>query len=195
MQIQDILFTRTRGALLALFFLSPHQSFHVREALRRIDAGQGTTQREIQQLWKAGLLIRRRESNRVFYQANRDHFVFEPLRALLERTAGPVGEMHRALRSVRTNVDWAFIYGSIAKETAAASSDLDLMVVGRVSFEKIVKLVRPYQDKLGREINPSVYDREEFIKKLAEKDPFLHNIVTGPKKFVIGDSRELEKLV
>lgn len=195
MQIQDVLFARTKGAILALYFLNPAQKLHLREVVRRLGTGHSTVQKEVQQLWKSGLLTRHREGKRIEYQANPESLVFHQLRALLERTAGPVGELHRALRLIRSDIDVAFIYGSVAADTASVSSDLDLMVIGRVSFEKVVKLVRPAQDRLGREINPSVYPRLEFSRKIKDGDPFLQNIVTGAKKFVIGDSLELENLV
>lgn len=194
MKLQQALFTKTRGAILALYFLNPGQRFHLREVVRRLGSGHSTIQKEVQQLWKAGLVTRRRQGNRVEYQANAESFVFHELRALLERTAGPVGALYKALRSLRSEIDVAFIYGSVASNTATASSDVDVMVIGRTSFEKVVRAVTPVQNALGLEVNPSVYPRHEFMTKLQAKDPFLQNIVAGAKKLVIGDPRELANL-
>lgn len=194
MKLQNVLFTRTRGAILALYFLHPGQRFHLREVVRRLESGHSTVQKEVQQLWKAGLLTRRREGKRIVYQANADHFVFHELRALLDRTVGPVGALYGALRSLKSGIDVAFVYGSLASDTATPSSDVDVMVVGRTSFDEVVRAITPVQDALGVEVNPSVYPRHEFASKLKAKDPFLEAIVAGPKRFVIGDARELADL-
>jgi predicted nucleotidyltransferase len=195
MNLQQALFTRTRGAVLTLYFLNPKQRFHIREVVRQIGSGHSTVQYELQRLWKAGLLTRHRHGNRIEYQANPESFVFHELAALLERTAGPVGKLYKALRSLRSDIDVAFIYGSVASDTATAESDVDVMVIGRASFAQVVRAITPVQDALGLEVNPSVYPREEFVAKLKTKDPFLQNILAGAKKFVIGDARELAGLV
>lgn len=194
MKILDALFTKTRSAVLALFFLNPHQSFHVREVVRRVDSGHSTVQSEVQRLWKAGLLTRRREDRRVEYRANPECFVFDQLRALLDRTAGPVAVLHKALRALRSDIDVAFVYGSVASDTATLASDVDVMVIGRATFAAVVRALSPVQDKLGREVNPSVFPRAEFVTRLRANDPFLRSILAGSKKFVIGDARELAAL-
>lgn len=190
----ETLFTKTRGAVLSLFFLHPTQRFHLREVVRRISSGHSTVQKEVQQLWKAGLLTRRREGKRLEYQANPDSFIFHELRALLERTAGAVGTLHKALRPLKAHIDVAFVYGSVASDSAKPSSDVDVMVIGRASFAQVVRALTPVQDKIGMEVNPSVFPRREFVAKLKAGDPFLQNILAGAKKFVIGDARELARM-
>lgn len=194
MKILHTLFTQTRAAVLALYFLNPGRRFHVREVVRRLDSGHSTVQREIQQLWKAGILTRRRDGKRIEYQANPDSFVFQELKALLERTAGPVGVLHKALRPLKSSIDVAFVFGSVASDTATESSDVDVLVIGRATFAQVVRALTPVQDELGMEVNPSVYPRPEFLAKLKAQDPFLQNIVTGAKKFVIGDTSDLAAL-
>lgn len=194
MQLHETLFARTKGAVLALYFLNPGQRFHVREVVRRLGTGHSMVQKEVQSLWKSGLLSQHRHGKRLEYQANEQSFVYHQLRALLERTAGPVGELHEVLRPLVPVIDLAFIYGSVASNTAKPGSDLDLLVVGHASFAQVVRAVRPAQDSIGMEINPSVYPRQEFLAKVQAADPFLQTILKGPKKFVIGDERELAGL-
>jgi predicted nucleotidyltransferase len=194
MKAHEVLFPGTRRGVLALYFLNPQQRFFLREVARRLKSGHSTIQKEVEHLWKAGLLTRHREGRRIEYQANREAFAFEELRALLERTVGWVGGLHEALRPLRKDIDCAFIYGSIAADTATAESDVDLMVIGDVPFEKVVRAVRRVQDELGREVNPSVFTRSEFREKLAAGVPFLKRVMAGPKKFIIGEARELEAM-
>lgn len=89
------LFTKTRAAVLGLYLLDPHARFHVREAVRRLRMGQGTVQKEIGALWKAGLLVQHREGQRLAYQANTASEAFQPLAMLL---AGAVRGSSRSVR-------------------------------------------------------------------------------------------------
>jgi predicted nucleotidyltransferase len=49
------------------------------------------------------------------------------------------------------------VYGSIAKGEENQRSDVDLLVVGDVTFTEAVKALSSAQEALGREINPTVY--------------------------------------
>jgi len=68
------------------------------------------------------------------------------------------------------------------------------MVIGSCGFGEVVAAIGRIQDKLGREINPSVYPADEFRKKTAAGHHFLKTVLKGPKVFLIGDENELEKL-
>jgi len=89
----------------------------------------------------------------------------------------------------------AFVYGSVANGVFRAASDVDLFIVGSVSFAQVVSALRPAQDMLRREVNPSVYPPEEFRRRVAEGNPFLTTVVREPKVFLIGGERELAELV
>ena len=82
------LFGKTRRALLALFYGHPEQSFYLREIARAVGAGQGAVQRELAHLTAAGLLVRLRRGNQVFYQANPQTPIFSELKSLIVKTAG-----------------------------------------------------------------------------------------------------------
>jgi hypothetical protein len=75
-----------------------------------------------------------------------------------------------------------------------ASSDVDLMVVGDVSFSDVVSTLAKIETKLGREVNPTVYGPREFREKLAAKNHFLSTVAKEKKLFVIGDEREFRRL-
>src|SRR5207302_3885784 len=68
----DLLFGRTRGAVLALLYGRADQSFYTREIAREVDASVGAVQRELENLSKVELILRKSVGSQVFYQANRD---------------------------------------------------------------------------------------------------------------------------
>jgi predicted nucleotidyltransferase len=88
----------------------------------------------------------------------------------------------------------AFIFGSVAQGKAKATSDIDLLVVGAVSFPAVVEACHRGQERLGREVNPVVMSKAAFQTKHREQDRFVSRVLKEPKIFLIGDASELGKL-
>jgi DNA-binding transcriptional ArsR family regulator len=189
-----VLFGKTKRAILAYLFMHPEESFYLRQIIRNLGLGPGAVQRELSGLSEAGLIVREVKGNQVYYQANRKSPIFEELKSLMVKTAGVAEVLKGALNELREKISIAFIYGSMAAGTHRNTSDVDLMIIGQVSFKEAVAALRSAQEKLGREVNPSVYSPQEFEKKLAEGHHFLKSVSTSPKIFLIGEDRELTKL-
>ena len=193
-QLTSALFGKTKRSVLALLFTQPDKSFYVREITRFCGLGQGTVQRELQHLTEAGILTRRRQGNQVLYQANQDCPIFNELKSLVIKTAGVGDILRKAFTKIKNKIQAAFIFGSFAKGENRSASDIDLMVIGDISFREVVSHLQSPQELLGREINPSVYTSGEFQKKLALKHHFISTIVKEPKIMLIGEEHELTKL-
>lgn len=188
------LFGQTRGALLALLYGHADQSFYVRQLVREIGAGHGAIQRELKQLVKLGLLQRRAQGNQVLYQANPESPIFPEIRSLIAKTAGVHDAIHSALEGLLAGIRVAFIYGSVARQTERANSDIDLMVLGNVAFSEVVAALSPAQTLLNREINPTVFSVSEFGSKLKSGNHFLRAVMAAKKIVVVGTEHELAKL-
>src|SRR5207247_10491988 len=76
----------TRGAILALLYGRADQSFYTRQIAREVDASVGAVQRELENLSKVGLIVRKSVGSQVFYQANRETPIFSEMRALVHKT-------------------------------------------------------------------------------------------------------------
>jgi len=188
------LFGKTRGSILALLYGHSDEAFYVRQIIRVLSAGQGAVQRELKTLSEAGIICRRMEGHQVYYQANRDSPIFGDLQALVTKTFGVADVLRAALAGLSDRVLVAFVYGSVAKGAAKADSDVDLLIVGSATFAEVVSALRPAQERLSREVNPSVYPPAEFRRKLAEGSRFLATVVRERKIFVLGDDHELAAL-
>jgi hypothetical protein len=81
----NLLFGRTRGAILALLYGRADQSFYTRQIAREVDASVGAVQRELEDLSKVGLIIRSSVGSQVFYQANRHAPIFREMQALVKQ--------------------------------------------------------------------------------------------------------------
>lgn len=188
------MFGKTQRALLGLFFVRPEQSFYLRQIVRMAGIGQGAAQRELARWVEAGLLVRTRRGNQVYYQANTASSVFAELKGLTVKTAGMADVLREALAGLSDRITVAFVYGSVARGAEKTGSDVDVVVVGVVTFGEIAAALRNAQEQLGREVNPTVYTVREFRKKLEGGHHFLTSTMSAPKLFLIGGERELERL-
>ena len=193
--LADVLFGKGRGAILALLYGHPDESFYYRQITRQLDGlSVGSVQRELDTLSKLGLINRSAVGKQVFYGANRKHPVFQELRVLVAKTAGAIHILHSALVPLAERISFAFIYGSMARQEEKAESDIDLMIVGGVTLEEVLACLSEVEESLGRAVNPTVYSLAEFRKKLSSGNHFLNSVVRGQKVLLIGNEDELRKM-
>lgn len=191
--ILDALLPKTRQGILAAMFVQPEKTWYASELARRMGVPSSSLQRELQDLTDAGILKNHRKGQMTYYQVNADSPVFPDLRGLLLKTAGLVDVLADDLKPLTVKLRFAFVYGSIASGKERSDSDIDLMVVGRVSPAELALPLRHSRELLGREINPSVYTAEEFDKRRAAKDHFLTTVLAKPRLFVVGSKDDLGK--
>lgn len=193
-QMASALFGKSRRAVLGLLYGHADQSFYVRQIVRSVGLGQGTVQRELARLAAAGILSQRHEGNQVYFQANPQSPVFPELKSLVVKTMGVGDVLQFGLQKLASRINVAFVYGSLASGKESRKSDVDLMVVGKVTFGEVAAALNSAQESIGREVNASVYSPTDFKKKLKTGHHFLTALLPSPKIFLIGDQRELEKL-
>jgi len=192
--LADLLFGRTRGAILALLYGHADQSFYTRQIAREVNASVGAVQRELENLSKVGLIVRSSVGSQVFYQTNRDAPIFREMQALVNKTIGVFSVLRSALHPLSKRIVVAFVYGSVAREEERAQSDVDLMVVGKATLDEVLSRLNTVEKNIGRPINPTVYSVAEFRSKVASGNHFLTAVLQGKKIFLLGNEDELRKV-
>lgn len=190
--ITSFLFSGYRRQVLGLLLLHPEMRYHVREIARLTNTTAGSLHRELSKLAKAHVLIRDESSNHVYYQANTAFPIFEELASILRKTSGLADVLVEALAPLAEKIEAAFIFGSVGRGTETAGSDIDVLIIGDISFADAVKAFYPAQTILKREINPKVYIKSEWEKLMKEHSSFAKEILDGPKIFIIGTINDIE---
>ena len=195
MTVADLLFpAQYRRKALALLLLRPDEQFHAREIARVTGSSPGAMAKELDQLQRAGLLERTPMGNQARYSANRLHPVFPELSALLKKTVGLADVLSAALAPWAARIDVAFVFGSIARATEHAGSDVDVAIIGAIDFATVVDAIHPAQDLIHREINPKVFSAAEWREKHQSGSVFVRELIEKPKIFVIGGQHDLDLL-
>ena len=188
------LFGKTRQAVLALLYGRTDSSFYTKQILDAVRIGRGTVQRELKNLTDTGIIIREVQGRQVYYRANARCPIFDELKSIVRKTFGVADVFRQSLATVVDKIRVAFIFGSIARSADDRKSDIDVMVVGAISFGDVVSLLSSAEEKLGREINAVVYPIAEFKQKVKEDHHFVKTVLEGEKIFLIGDEGELRRL-
>jgi predicted nucleotidyltransferase len=130
--------------------------------------------------------------NQKRYRANSGSPIFEELRAIVRKTFGLADELRNALRPLAGRILVAFVYGSVAKGTDSASSDIDLMVISdALSYQDLLAALAETEVRLKRKVNPMFYSTAELERRRSEANDFVLRVLEQPKLFVIGGPHEL----
>jgi len=190
--ITTFLFPEYRRRVLGLLLLHPDTRYHVRELARLTNTAAGSLHRELSKLAKAQVLIREVSGHQVYYQANSTFPIFEELASILRKTSGLVDILASALTPFTEKIEAAFVFGSVGSGTENSGSDVDVLIIGELSFSDAVTALYPAQAIVNREINPKVYQRTEWQKLVDNKDAFAQEILKKQKLFIIGTVDDLE---
>ncbi len=193
-QLVEVLFGAYRRQILALLLLRVDESFYVREIERLTGVPAGSLHRELKLLTDAGLLQRSVTGNQVRYQVDRACPIQEELAGIFRKTAGLADVLREALAPMASKIRLAFAFGSMAQGKERATSDVDVLVVGAVSFAAVVEALSKAGERLRREVNPVVMTTAAFEAKRAGRDRFVARVAREPKIFLLGDAGEFAEL-
>ena len=191
--LAEILSSRIRSEIFRMLFGVNDEALHMREIERRSGLSIGTIQQEVKKLLRLNLIIKRKDGNRIYYQANKEHPLFAEIRSLVLKTVGLVDFFRKALEA-DPNIKLAFVFGSIARQEEKDKSDVDLMIIGDIGMRQLTGLLSGVSGQVGREINPHALSIKEFLKRKKAKDHFLIQVLESPKLFIIGNENELAEL-
>lgn len=193
--IETLIGSRLRAKVLGWLFTHPDERFFVRQLTILIKEDSTNVSRELTRLEKTGILVSTKEGKQKYYQVNRRSPVFNELHGLILKTVGMGDIIRKAMESRIHDIRLSFVFGSVADKTENRLSDIDLLIVGNITFGEMVDLLSPAEKALDRELNPVVYSLTEFNRRLLENHYFISNILSGDKIFIVGDENELKSLV
>ena len=191
--LRALVLSEARAKVLTALFSERGRAFYQRELERVTDLPVVAVQRQLRRLSSAGLVAVGTAGGRRVYSADTRSAVYEEIASIVRKLRGPVAALRSAL-AVRRRVQLAFVFGSFATGSATASSDVDLMVLGDDSARLVRAALAVAERELRRSINEHVMTTQEWKARLRKRDPFLSNVRTEPKLWVIGEEDELARL-
>jgi len=190
MDIASIFKSKTRKELFRLYFTNPESEYYLRELERLFDIPVSMIRKELLRLEENGIFMSTKKGNLTYFYLNKSYPLFDELKSIVFKTIGIKGLLKGVLEKIK-DIEVAFIYGSYAKNEENAASDIDLFVMGKSDEDKLVMELGRLEKLLKREINYSLYTKDDFEKKKRQKDSFVWDLLENPKVFLIGNENDL----
>jgi predicted nucleotidyltransferase len=191
MSIATALFSDSQARVYRWLFGQPNRSFHLSELRRLTGLGSASLQRELRKLADSGLVSSERVGNLRCFRANPESPVLSELVTLTRKTLGLQPMLSDALAPLVPRLRAAWVYGSVARQTDTAASDVDVMVIGDdLTLREVLERLLPVEKELGRKINPTCYSVAEFASRRSEPDSFVSRVLAQPILPLIGELNE-----
>lgn len=128
--------------------------------------------------------VKQLENSNVFYSVNTEFILYEEIKTLLTRSqvlyerdfVKKVSEIGKLKLLILTGI---FVNRNESK--------IDLLIVGKMNKNKLIKLISDLELELGKEVNFTVMENKEFMYRRDITDVFLYDILEGKKVVVIDE--------
>lgn len=180
--------SEARVKILNMFLTKPDGQYYLRQLARDLDLQVNSVRRELLNLEQLGLIIpvisETKSKEKKYYAVSRDFLLFNEIKSLFIKaqllTTKDFVENVQKICTPRLFVLTGFFTGN-------SDSKTDLLIVGKVNKDKLVKLIKELEESINREINYTIMDEKEFTYRQEIFDVFLHRLMEG-KKIVITDN-------
>jgi predicted nucleotidyltransferase len=191
--ISNALFSKVQQRVLALIFGHPERSFYTSEIVRRVRSGTGAVERELSRLQRSGLVSVERIGNQKHFRANRESPVFGELQSLVLKTVGLTEPLKEALEPYSDQIKTAFVFGSVAKGSDTAQSDIDVMLIGdELDYSGLYTALQKAESILQRKVNPLFVSPQDWRRKVSQEGSFINKISAQSKLFIFGSEGDVQ---
>lgn len=193
MGLADPLFTKVQQRVLGVLFGHPERSFFANEVIALADSGIGAVQREMVRLAFVGLITVKPVGRQKHYQANPDSPVFNELCGIVQKTFGLAEPLRAALAPLAAQISAAFVFGSVAKHSDTASSDIDILILSdTLEYPDVIQALQVAEPGLGRTISATLFTPKDWREKRKSGNSFVERVASQPKIFLTGTEADLE---
>ena len=189
MTMKDLLISKVRVRVIKLFLTNPDSQFYVRQISRKVGSEINAVRRELGRLHRIGFLKKSGRGNRLFYSVKPDFVFLDELLGMVVKETG-LGRALLEKKEELGKINFVLLSKAFAKGRISKPSEIDLLIVGKVSTPLLTKLVEDEQQRLGHEVNYTVLTSEEFDFRKRRKDPFIVDVLSQPRIILLGNEEK-----
>lgn len=191
--LERLFTSKTRISILEEFLLNPGTEYHIRELARIVKTTPIYVQKELKNLESLGLLGSRKKGNMVLYKLQIKSPIVVDLKRIFLKTES-IG--HAIMEELDTQkIKFALIFGSFAKGVETPTSDVDMLIIGNVNENDILRSISKTERRIGREINFILWTEKEFLQKVRENIPLIKEISKTPIIMIVGNENEFKRSI
>jgi len=190
--LQNIIPSKTRRKILALFFQNINESFHLRKVAREVDEEINAVKRELDILEAEGLLRKEKRLNKVIYSLNSKYFFYDEFLRIFTKRCNLIQLIMKNFSKIG-KLRYIVLSHKFAKRQKVSEGGVYLLLIGTVVLPEVTKIIAEEEKNYGSEINYTVMTEEEFNFRKKNNDPFIWSFLKQPKIMIIGEEEMLMK--
>jgi predicted nucleotidyltransferase len=190
--LEKLFTSRARVKILKLLIFNPEE-FHLREMARRTKVSAPYMRKELENLKALNLILESSKGNMRLFKINKSSPIFGELKRIFLKTEVLGDFLKKSLE--KNEIKYSLIFGSFASGKESESSDIDVLIIGKINEKELLETIRNAEKETGREINYILWSEKEFQKKAKEKNHLLQDIISKPVIMLTGDENEFGRLV
>lgn len=179
--LDTLITSKTRIKLLLKFFSNPANRAYLRSIATEFGESTNAIRLELNRLSEAGILLEKKEGNKVTYGANLIHPLFPEISSIVRKYLGLDQVIEKVLNKLG-DIEQAYIVGDYA--LGKDSGTIQLWIVGTPNQEYLSALTEKAEQLIHRKINTVVWDANQWLGFQSELKEYSHVQVWG------GDSPE-----
>ena len=180
----------TARRALDLLASAPGHEFHTREIARRVSADPHSAQLALDHLLQAGAVTSRRVGNLRLWSLDATSKRVESIRSLLRHESRVTGLLSEGLGRM-SGVRVAVIFGSFASGEDKSGSDIDVLIIGEVDWDRLARLSETVTGHVRRDVNFVVWSDAELSDPKPGQRRLLNSIISRPRIVLKGSDDDL----
>lgn len=200
--IEGFFGSKTRVKILRQFLLNAEEKYYLRQLARDLTLQVNSVRRELKHLESCGLLVsadynhstllpaksniegdkKVTSSDKKYYEVNKDFILFTEIKALILKDQTMVGQNFLDDLQEICTPKLLILTGIFV---AHNDFPTDMLLVANVPKVKLLPLIKKLEGEMGREINYTLMDENEFKFRKEIVDVFLNKILESKKVVLI----------
>jgi predicted nucleotidyltransferase len=175
--LKELCGSEQRYRIFRTLFGNPGRSYHLRGLATAAGVDASNVSKLLPKLVAVGLVERESGEPTARYRARRDNPLLQALTALFSQASSLVADLRAVAQKLDADVA---IFGSMVMGTDTPDSDVDVLVVGRMSQITAQAAFKPLARRYKRTVNVTAIDRRKLQEEIAKGSQFWKSVLSGP---------------
>lgn len=175
MDLQNLIGNKNTTRIILFFLEQPTLQIYQAELQQKLKLAKATMIKWLKLLTQQNILLLKQYGRTKVYYLNRENPIVKQIKILNNITKSkPITELAEQQKIT------AYLYGSCSRGEDTEQSDIDILLIGEIATEKIIREIREISEKIGKNVKIQAFTPKEWVQ-MAEKDPAFYERVEKDK--------------
>ena len=175
----DTIIAKNSFKLLSVFLFKPNAQIYQNEVIRMSGLSKNTVMKLLSLFTREGLLKESRKGNLKLFSLVEEHPVVKQLKVLIN-----VSELSAILKDFTGKGFETYLFGSAARGDDTENSDIDLLIIGKISNASLADMTAMITKAMNRDVNPVIKSPYEYSTLYKTDKAFFQNLERDRIKLV-----------